>query len=173
VPLNGTLDGTPIAGIADLLLRLPNGRLLVVDYKKSGSSARIKRMDKGYDSQANLYRIMIETGGATDGSTELQQTLRQAQQISVMYYLLNDQTALSDSNNWTQNNIAGWLEMGDAISDNAMALINERITQLCNGQIILNCVDEKTEFEKETGIKPYAFENSPLVELFMTEEINN
>lgn len=165
--LRGSLDSLPLSGIADLLLSLPNGRMLVVDYKKAKSPARMKRMEQGYDSQANLYRIMMETGGAMDGRSELQKTLKQATEIGVMYYLLNDQTALSDSINWIQNNIAGWHKMGDAISDNAMVLIRERIQQLEDGQIILNSMDEESSYEKEMGIKPYAFDDSPLVKLFM------
>lgn len=165
--LSGSFDLLPISGIADLLLSLPNGRMLVVDYKKAKSPARIKRMDKGYDSQANLYRIMMETGGAVAGSPELNQALEQVKEIGVMYYLMNDQTALSDSKNWTKGNIAGWHEMGNAISDEAMVLIRDRIKQLENGQIILNSEEEENSIEKETGIKPYAFDGSPLVKLFM------
>ncbi len=168
VPLSGYLDKVPVAGIADLLLRLPDGRLLVVDYKKSGSSARIKRMEKGYDSQANLYRVMITSGGTTDND-QLQQILRQARHISVMYYLLNDQVALSDSSGWSINDIAGWHEMGDAIADNAMELIAERLDQLRHGRVILNNTSDMDEFEKTTGIKPYALENSPLIKMFMKQ----
>ena len=45
-----TLDGLPIHCQADILLGLPDGRLLVVDYKKSSATRRRPRMQKGYDS---------------------------------------------------------------------------------------------------------------------------
>ena len=39
-----------------------NKGTLVADYKKSSSSSRQKRMEAGYDLQAELYKIMIQSG---------------------------------------------------------------------------------------------------------------
>jgi len=47
ISLKGNLDGLPIHGNADLLLELPGNRMMVVDYKKSGSSGRRDRMEAG------------------------------------------------------------------------------------------------------------------------------
>jgi hypothetical protein len=170
VSLAGVLDELPITGKTDLLLRLPGDRLMVVDYKKSGSKARIERMKKGYDSQTSLYRIMMTNGGPVEANMELQKALGDIGEIGVMYYLLNDQTALTDSSGWTNGEIAGLHEMGDAIADKAMALIRERIGQVEAGQVVLNTVDDEKWFKKEAGITAYAFDKSPLIRMFMKEE---
>ena len=170
VKLTGVLDTLPISGKADLLVTLPGKRMLVVDYKKSGSKARLERMKKGYDSQANLYRIMMTTGGAVDGGNELVKALKEVEDIGVMYYLLNDQTAISDSSDWTKGDIAGLHEMGAGTSDNAMAMIRERIRELEVGQVVLNTVDDEEWYKKKAGITPYAFDKSPLIRMFMKRE---
>jgi ATP-dependent helicase/nuclease subunit B len=59
----GQWSGIPVHGQTDLILGLPGERLLVVDYKRSKSRKRVEQMQKGFDSQASLYRAMIETGG--------------------------------------------------------------------------------------------------------------
>jgi len=46
VTLTGVLDTLPISGKADLLLRLPGDRMMVVDYKKSSSKRRIDRNEE-------------------------------------------------------------------------------------------------------------------------------
>ena len=84
-----------------------------------------------------------------------------------MYYLLNDQAAVTDSSGWTAENIAGFQEMWDGISKNAMEAIRLRIKQLEAGRIVLNSVKDEEWFEKNACIKPYAFDNSPLVGLFL------
>lgn len=170
VSLAGKLDDLPITGKTDLLLRLPEDRLLVVDYKKSGSSSRLDRMKKGYDSQTSLYRIMMTTGGPVEADKEVQKALAEIREIGVMYYLLNDQTALSDSSGWTRGEIAGLHEMGNGIAVRAMALIRERIEQLEAGLVLLNRKDDEKWFKKEAGITAYAFDKSPLIRLFMKNE---
>jgi RecB family exonuclease len=167
--LVGKLDALPLSGKADLLLLLPDDRMLVVDYKKSGSKGRIERMKKGFDMQTSLYRIMLETGGVANDEA-LAGSLKNVGEIGAMYYLLNDQTAVSDSSGWTAGNIAGFLEMGDGISENALMMIRERIGQLEAGRIALNSTADEEWFEKNAGIKPYAFDNSPLVRLFMKQD---
>ena len=87
--LKGIYQGVPLRGKSDLLLKVPSNRLLVVDYKKSSSGKRRNRMRSQFDLQAHLYRLMIQTGGLPD----LDKT---PADIGVVYYLLNDQTALSD-----------------------------------------------------------------------------
>ena len=171
VTLVGKLDALPLSGKADLLLSLPNGRMLVVDYKKSGSKGRIERMKKGFDMQTSLYRIMLETGGVANDEA-LAGSLKKVGEIGALYYLLNDQTAVSDSSGWTAGNIAGFHEMGDGISENALTMIRERIGQLEAGQVVLNSNTDEEWFEKKAGIKPYAFDNSPLVRLFMKQVEN-
>ena len=95
--LLGSWSGIAVHGQTDLILGLPGQRLLVVDYKRSKSTKRLKQMQKGYDSQASLYRAMLESGGPKDPKkAELAARLRAAAETGVVYYLLNDQAVLSD-----------------------------------------------------------------------------
>lgn len=168
VKLVGSLDGLPLTGNADLLLELPCGRMYVVDYKKSKSKDRRERMTKSYDSQANLYRVMLQTGGIDGSAEELTEAMKQTE-IGAMYYLMNDQTALTDTSGWIKTGIGGVYEMGGGISVNAMEMIKERIAELEQGKIILNSATDEEWFKKNAGTKAYALDNSPLVRLFMKQ----
>lgn len=167
VTLKGKLDELPLTGNADLLLKLPDGRLYIVDYKKSKSKSRRERMAKGYDSQAHLYRLMLETGGIAEENSDLKAAISSAKQIGVMYYMLNDQTALADTSGWSGGKLGGFHELGSSISVNAMGLIKERIEQLETGIVALNSASDEEWFDKKAGTKPYALDNSPLIRLFM------
>jgi RecB family exonuclease len=168
VRLKGKLDDLPIRGNADLLIALPKGRLYVVDYKKSGSKARLERMKKGYDSQASLYRLMLETGGDDNRKNEaLAAALDAKTEIGVLYYLLNDQVALADSPGWMANSVVGLEELGSGISTNAMIRIRSRIDEVRTGKVALNSEADEDWYEKNAGIKIYSLDNSPLLRLFM------
>src|SRR5690606_856474 len=65
--LSGVAQGIELRGKADTILELPNGSLLVVDHKKSGTAGRRKRMEAGWDLQAGLYRDMIAHPSRHDG----------------------------------------------------------------------------------------------------------
>lgn len=165
--LAGNLNGIPIHGQADALLSLPGDRLLVVDYKRSSSNSRRPRMEKGYDSQASLYRTMLETGGPKDeADAELRDRLRRAQHTGIVYYMLNDQRALSDSRLQEVGAIPGWESLEGDIASHALALIDQRLREIRKGRLALNRESEVQSFEKDTGIKPYALDNSPLIPLF-------
>jgi RecB family exonuclease len=167
VKLNGRLADLPLTGNADLLLKLPDGCLYIVDYKKSKSKSRRDRMAKGYDSQAHLYRLMLETGGTADDNPTLDTAIGSCTQIGVMYYMLNDQTALADTTGWSGGRLGGFHELGSGISTNAMVLIKERIAQLEKGVVALNSVTDEDWFNNTAGTAPYALKNSPLIKLFM------
>lgn len=165
--LAGHLDGVSIHGQADVLVQLPNDRLLVVDYKRSSSNSRRPRMKAGYDSQAHLYRTMLRTGGPKDtDNTGLRHRLTAAKQTGIVYYMLNDQTALSDSRLVGTEAIPLWEALDEDVADKAMALIGQRLQEVQRGFIQLNRACEAAFFEKTAGIKPYALENSPLIALF-------
>jgi RecB family exonuclease len=167
VKMHGNLDDLPLTGNADLLLKLPDGRLYIVDYKKSKSKSRRERMTKGYDSQAHLYRLMLQTGGVDEEKPELTAAIGSERQIGVMYYMLNDQTALADTTGWSDGLLGGFQELGTGISANAMDLIKERIEQLEKGIVVLNSVSDEEWFNKTAGTTPYALDNSPLIRLFL------
>ena len=166
--LHGDLGKLPIHGQADALLALPGNRLLVVDYKKSSASSRRLRMERGYDSQVELYRTMIKTGGPKDPEKEeLGKRLQQSGSIGVVYYNMNDTTALSDTGIEESAKLPGWEVLDGDVSVAAMLRINERIAGLRKGKVRLNRDTDKEFFEKKAGLKPYALEVTPLTGLFM------
>jgi len=153
--LEGLFDGIPIRGRTDLLLSLPSGRLFVVDYKKSGSSTRRKSMEEGYDLQTSLYREMLRDGKVAAGA-----------EIGVLYYMMDDQRALTDTSGWLPRTVIGVHELGGGISINAEAAVKERLRALRAGKIPLNGENDEKDFS-DVGVKTYALENSPLVTKFM------
>ena len=165
--LKGNLDGFPLRGAADTLVGLPKGRVFVVDFKKSKSAKRRERMEKGFDSQASLYRVMLKTGDAGDKDNELGKVLKKGSDIGVLYYLMNDQVVLADTNGWIGTDLPGAYELGADISDNAMDLIRTRLKEVRKGKVRLNSEGDEDWFNRNAGITPYALENSPLIRLFM------
>lgn len=161
VPLQGFFEGIPVRGNADLILGLPGDRMAVVDYKKSSSSSRINRMRLGYDLQAELYRTMLETGGKADG-----ERLDLAADIGTMYYCMNDQNLITDTDGWIEQ-VRGVSEMPGDSSESAVKLVRERLQELRCGLLRLNSESDEQMFEKDAGIRPYAFERTPLIRLFM------
>lgn len=165
--LQGHWDGIPIHGQADLLLGLPNGSLLVVDYKRSKSKGRRDQMSKGYDSQANLYRTMLQTGGPKNAVTDpLARRLKQRTRIGTVYFMMNDQTGLADTALPGTGAIPNWQTLDHDVSGAAMALIRQRLNEVRAGQVMLNRASDAEFFTKEAGITPYALDSSPLVALF-------
>jgi ATP-dependent helicase/nuclease subunit B len=166
--LAGTWSGVAVHGQTDLILGLTGNRLLVVDYKRSSSSKRLKQMQKGFDSQASLYRAMIESGGPKNSeNVELARRLKAAAETGVVYFLLNDQVALSDIAPPESASIPQWRALGSDIASEALARIRQHLEEVSAGRVALNRVTDAEFFEKEAGIKPYALEVSPLTTLFM------
>ena len=165
--LEGKLGSIPIHGQADVLLGLSDNRLLVVDYKRSSANSRRPRMQKGYDSQASLYRTMLQTGGPKDKeSTELSNYLGKVAQTGIVYFMLNDQTSLSDSMLIESGEIPGWDVMDGDVASHAIELIKKRLREVQAGLLCLNREGDTVFFDKQAGVKPYALENSPLITLF-------
>lgn len=160
--LRGQYDAIPIRGQSDLLLELPSGKLLVVDYKKASSGSRRDRMRNRFDLQAHMYRLMIQTGGLP----ALEST---PDDIGVVYYLMNDQTALSDCHIAETKNTPG-LEILDAdTSSQALNYLDRRIGEVRAGRVRLNTTGDEDWWQKNASIKIYALDNSPLLRLFMHE----
>jgi RecB family exonuclease len=166
--LAGHLDGLPLKGKSDAILLLPDGRLYVVDYKKSRSDKRRTRMGSGYDLQASLYRIILETG-REDGGIEdeaLRELLAGQPAIGVMYYLMNDRKVLADTDEWLDLGLAGLEEMGADVSARAMALLRERLAAVRRGEVVLNSEEDAIDYGK-LGVDFYILDNHPLVGLFL------
>lgn len=164
--LQGFWSDIPVHGQADLILGLPGRRLLVVDYKRSKSQSRRPRMERGYDSQAHLYRAMLERGGPASDDQALRTRLRGAERIGIVYYMLNDQIALSDYRLPQADTVPGWQAVENDVAARAMALIGRRLVQVREGLVCLNREGDAEFFEKQAGFKPYALAVSPLIGLF-------
>jgi hypothetical protein len=124
-------------------------------------------MQKGFDSQATLYRAMLESGGPKNADrVELKARIARARQLRVVYFMLNDQVALSDSVLAGSAAIPGWRTLGNDIAGDAMSHIQQRLGELRSGNLRLNRDSDADYFEKQAGIKPYALEVSPLIALF-------
>ena len=165
--LKGEWSGIAVHGQTDLILGLPGDRLLVVDYKRSSSRKRLTQMQKGFDSQASLYRAMIASGGPKDPrKAALAARLRGAQQTGVVYYLLNDQVALSDTVLAGAAAVPGWRVVEGDIAGEALARIGQRIAEVRSGKLALNRAGDQEFFEKKAGLTPYALQKSPLIGLF-------
>lgn len=173
IGLQGVFEGIPIRGSADLLLELTPDRLYVVDYKKSASGDRRKRLKAGYDHQAELYRTMIRTGGlkepdkAPAGLADKLVHFRDNGAIGTLYYLLNDQAALADTTGWLPDSIGNPEEMNTDASSNAMQLIKDRFVQVRHGRIELNTPNDEKEYKDKRGISAYALKGNPLVAIWM------
>jgi hypothetical protein len=163
----GTWQGLAIHGKTDAVLELPGGRLLVVDYKRSKSSRRLQPMRAGYDSQASLYRAMLQTGGPKDPArVELAERVRSASQIGIVYYMLNDRVALADSTLPGTSGVPGWRTLTNDVAAEALAQIAARLDDARAGRLRLNLDGEAQLLEKRIGHLPYAFDVSPLVGLY-------
>ena len=163
--LAGKAHGINLHGKADAILELPDGKLLVVDHKKSGTSARRKRMKSGWDLQAGLYRDMIghPVRREGDGMDPLI-----GRHVGIAYHLMNDGGLLTSGLPVAKDSSA--IDMGDTFNEAAVAKLAERLTELRAGRIVLNTSLDESYFRKEAGFTPYALtDGSPLVTSFIRQ----
>ena len=166
-----TFEDISILGQADSIIKLKNDQVLVVDYKRSSSGSRRPRMEKSYDSQAYLYIEMLKSGASIDiEGIDIQKCIK-TNKPGIVYYMLNDQTALTDYSDKTSNSIPTWNYILDDVSTNAIDLIRIRLKEIKSGKILLNKSTDEMFFDKKAGIKPYALEDSPLISLFTREDL--
>ena len=171
--LQGEWEGVTVHGKCDLILGIKGDRLLMVDYKWSGSGSRRKRMEQGFDSQLSLYRAMAAGGGveapggsAENGSKALSAKLRDADWIGIAYYTMKDHVCLSDQAPEGLADVRGWQAVDEQVDRNSSALISERLQQFRAGLVQLNTDEDREMFKQEHGIWPYAMDISPLIDLF-------
>lgn len=167
--LRGAWAGIAVTGQCDLIMRLPNGRLVLVDHKRSGSSKRRERMEKGYESQVSLYRAMLQSGGLEnrEGDTLVEPG---GGPPGIAYFMLNDQIVLSDMPLPAGTASTAWQTLGNDVAGEAMALIRRRLDGIRAGRVRLNRTEDRGMFEKEAGLSPFALEISPLIGLFTRHE---
>jgi len=157
IALSGDHGGLILHGKADCLLRLPDGRILVVDHKRSSAPNRRDRMSKGWDLQVALYRAMLERPSEDTALTRL---IEGGAQIVTACHTTRDASVLADAT-------GGGLPRVEAaqrdVSAEAMAHLAGTVVEVGAGTVRLNRVGDVKRFEKERGIKAYALEENPLV----------
>ncbi len=148
--LTGEIYGIPVGGRTDAILSIL-GKNLVLDYKKSGSKGRASRMKEGYDHQLFLYREMLNDKDALTA-----------------YYTMNDATLVVDQIINCNDNIGVNIkEIENDCTVNASALLEIRIEELMNGDIVLNTKDDNKLWESRGVVAKYSLESTPLIKLFM------
>jgi len=163
--LAGNAHGINLHGKVDVILEMPDGALLVVDHKKSGTSARRRRMEAGWDLQAGLYRDMIARPIRREGDA---MELLIGRKIGIAYHLMNDSGFLSSGLPLAEGSPAR--DMGEDVNANAITKLKERLTELGEGRVVLNTSQDLVFFQKEAGFKPYALvDGSVLVAAFIRQ----
>ena len=163
--LAGEAHGINLHGKADAILELPDGALLVVDHKKSGTSARRKRMEAGWDLQAGLYRDMIARPIRREGDG-MDPLIGRS--VGIAYHLMNDGGLLSSGLPLAEGSPAR--DMGDGVNVAAVAKLAERLAELGAGRVVLNTSLDEDFFKKEAGFTPYALtDGSALVTAFIRQ----
>lgn len=171
--LQGTWSGIGIHGQADLILGLGAGRLLVVDYKWSMSGTRRRRMENRFDSQAHLYRAMLESGGPKplrrrrNGSEReaLARRLKAANEIGIVYFMMKDRIFLADGPLPGHLSVRGWDTVGEDVAKLATTGIAESLAELRRGVVRLNKAADR-KYLADVGLSSYALDVSPLIDLF-------
>lgn len=163
IKLAGEALGIRLHGRADCLLKLPDGQILIIDHKKSGTTRRRERMVAGWDLQLGLYRAMLRRPEA--GSASLDALLEAAPPgIGVAYHLMNDHGVLAQGLR-APANVVEVLDLD--ISEHALAQLLGRIAEVANGKLRLNTDADEAFFAKSAKMTPYALSASPLVSAFM------
>lgn len=161
--LAGEAHGINLHGKADAILELPDGALLIVDHKKSGTKGRRQRMEAGWDLQAGLYADMIARPTRREGDGMVPLIGRK---VAVAYHLMNDGGLLTSGLALPEGSPAR--DMGDAVNAGAVAKLAERLAELGAGRVVLNTTEDATFFRNEAGFVPYALtDGSALVTAFI------
>jgi hypothetical protein len=119
--------GIAIRGKSDCLVDLPDGRIIVVDHKRSSSSARRTRMEAGADLQVELYRVMIALSAEFDGIAR--------ERVVPAYHCTLDGRILAGPEGV---GLVGARTLGGDIGGSATRLLEERVAHLLAGRVPLN-----------------------------------
>lgn len=161
--LSGEAHGINLHGKADAILQLPDGGLLIVDHKKSGTSGRRKRMEAGWDLQAALYRDMIARPIRREGDG---MDALIGRSVGIAYHLMNDGGLLTSGLALPEGSPAR--DMGDGVNAAAVKRLADRLAELGAGRVVLNTTADEAFFKKEAGFTPYALtDGSALVAAFI------
>lgn len=168
--LSGDIFGQPVRGKADCLIRLPDGLPVIVDYKKSGTAGRRKRLEAQWDLQVDLYRKM--SASIDDRSTAEVLGIADclaawAKPPAVAYHLLNDGGVLINGAEDLELAYVETIE-GD-IAGNALTQIEGRFRHLRAGLLESNASGDEKYYKNKASLGVYAFRASPLVNAFLRD----
>ena len=167
--LAGEAHGINLHGKADAILELPDGSLMIVDHKKSGTSGRRKRMEREWDLQAGLYRDMLARPIRREGC-EMGPLI--GRPLGIAYHLMNDGGLLTSGLALPEGSPAR--DMGDGVNAAALAQLALRLGELGAGRVVLNTSADADFFTKQAGFTPYALtDGSTLVTAFIRETEEN
>lgn len=168
--LSGEIFGHPVHGKADCLLRLADGQAVVIDYKKSSSGGRRKRLRAGWDLQVDLYRRMNVRLDEDSGEPvrRMAAALATNRLPGVAYHMLNDGGVLV---NGLAEIESDHLEVIDGdIAEQAVAQIEARFAALRAGRLTINTTADADFFTKKASLGTYALQDSPLIAAFLRED---
>lgn len=158
IALAGDHGGLLVAGRADGLLRLPDGRHVLIDHKRASSGKRRKRMELGWDLQVALYRAMLlrptEASPLPDGA-----------EIMTAYHTTLDGVVLAD-----RPGLARAECPSEDPAGNALAHLADVVAEVGNGRIRLNRAGDGKRFEDERGITAYALTSDAFLAALMLPE---
>ena len=161
--LRGEAHGIRLHGKADAILELPDGALLVVDHKKSGTAGRRRRMEAGWDLQAGLYRDMLARPEPREGD-KMHRLIGRS--VGVAYHLMNDGGLLTSGLALAAGGPAR--DMGDAVNAKVIEHLRKRLAEVGAGRLVLNTAADEAAFKKDGGFTPYALtDGSPIVRAFL------
>lgn len=149
IALAGEGHGLMLTGRADCLLRLADGRFVVVDHKRSRSSNREKRMQRGWDLQVELYRAML-------ARPTIITPVPTTSAVAVAYNCLLDDHVLSNG----LADAPGVDDFENDISEMAVAELVRLAAKLGAGHVPLGRADDAKRFDKERGMKAYALDDA-------------
>jgi hypothetical protein len=154
----GHLWDIPLRGFADAIFENTQ-TALIIDYKKSKSDKRLKMLNAGFDLQTYIYR-------------ELYQQMTKTNVINIRsgYYTMNDNVLLVDGvakdNSTEIQQVSPEVSLEDQ-SENAIKEVMKRLSELRNGTIELNSIDEQKRWNEIGIAAEYTFDRHPLVKHFM------
>lgn len=159
--LRGTAHGIPVLGKADMILRMPDGALVIVDHKLRTVKKQRPRLEKGWELQVGLYGEMLMTAIRVedDGLDGLA-----GHPAATAYNLMRGGGALTSGVDLG----SGTEEMGISIGQEAEVFLKLRLAEVRAGRIVLNTSADEKDWA-DLGVPAYAINNSPLVGAHMRE----
>lgn len=157
--LNGELFDWPVRGIVDVFLKRQSD-VLILDYKKSKSQSRLKRLEAGYDLQTWVYR-------------ELYQQSHPGESPNSGYYNLNDETLVLDYVDPASRAPADLaikvVQPETSVPDQSASAryhVKQRLEQVRAGHIALNQTDDVKAWEA-VGVNPSMLTDNAFIKRFI------